>query len=100
VQLIRKEPYLEFALKHPTLKAAIVVFLEQVKHADWKTPQDVIETFGVERTDTFTYERVCINIGGGKCRAIIKVRYGYGKAYHRWIGLHKDCNNLTDILLI
>lgn len=100
MRLIKKEPYLDFAAKHSSLKVAIVVFLEQIKNAKWKTPQDVIETFGVERTDTFANDRVCINLGGGICRVIIKVRNGYGKVYHQWIGLHKDYDKLTDIHLI
>ena len=94
MRLVKRQPLLDFAEQHPTLRRGIATFLATIKGADWHTPDEVIQSFGEARIDTFTNERVCINIGGAKCRVVIKVRYGWGIVYFKWIGLHKDYDKL------
>ena len=60
------------------------------KKVDWQKPQDVVETFGSGRVDILRNDRVCIDLAGNQVRLILKVEYGYGMAFVRWIGWHKD----------
>ena len=94
MRVIKKEPLLSFASKHPTLRNAMDTFIAIVEESDWQTSDEVVATFGESKTDTFANERVCVNVGGGKCRVVIKVRYGWKRVYVRWVGLHKDYNKL------
>ncbi|RLD18207.1 MAG: hypothetical protein DRI69_10695 [Bacteroidetes bacterium] len=96
MRIIKKEPLLNFASKHPTLRSAIDTFIAMVEKSDWQTPEEAVLTFGQARTDTFANERVCVNIGGGKCRVVIKARYGWRKVYVKWIGLHNDYTKMLE----
>jgi mRNA interferase HigB len=60
----------------------------------WQKPQDVVKTFGVSRVDILQGNRVCINLAGNHVRLILKVEYGLGMAFVRWIGWHKDYDAL------
>ena len=66
------------------------------KEVVWKKPQDVVNMFGVARVDILQRDRVSINLGGNNVRPILKVEYGYGIAFVRWIGWHKDYDKLGD----
>lgn len=77
---------------------AIAAWYKIVKcrEVNWKKPQDVVTLFGATRVDVLPKDRVCIDLGGNKVRIILKVDYGYGIAYVRWIGWHKDYDRLGD----
>lgn len=66
------------------------------KEVDWQKPQDVVETFGSKRVDILKNDRVCIDIAGNHIRIILKINYAFGVAYVRWIGWHKDYDQLGD----
>ncbi len=83
---------------NPTTMSAIAAWykIASSKEIDWKTPQDVVTTFGVSRVDILKNDRVCINLAGNHVRLVLKVEYGYGRAFVRWIGWHKDYDALGD----
>ena len=64
------------------------------KETDWQKPQDMVETFGAGRVDILKNDRVCIDIAGNQVRLILKVNYTWSMAYVRWIGWHKDYDQL------
>ena len=86
----------EFGEQNPTVMPAISAWYKIVKSRsiDWKRPKDIVDLFGQERVDILHNDRVCINIGGNKVRLILKVEYGFGMAFVRWIGWHKDYDQL------
>ena len=57
-------------------------------------PRDVVATFGAGRVDILKNDRVCINLAGNHVRLVLKVEYGSGMAFVRWIGWHKDYDAL------
>lgn len=63
---------------------------------DWQKLQDIVDTFGAKRVDILKNDRVCIDIAGNHIRIVLKVKYGWGRAYIRWIGWHKDYDQLGD----
>ena len=50
--------------------------------------------YWVSRVDILQGDRVCINMACNQVRLILKVEYGYGMAFVRWIGWHKDYDAL------
>ena len=87
-----------FGIKNPQVMPAIAACYKIVKckEANWQKPQDVVTLFGVARVDILPHDRVCINLGGNNVRIVLKVEYGFGIAFVRWIGWHKDYNRLGD----
>ncbi|MEO5905142.1 MAG: type II toxin-antitoxin system HigB family toxin, partial [Saprospiraceae bacterium] len=61
---------------------------------------DVVTTFGGARVDVLKNNRVCIDLAGNHVRLVLKVEYGYGMAFVRWIGWHKDYNGLGNTIHI
>lgn len=98
VRIITYTSLCEFGEKHPRTMPAIIAWYKIVKSKDviWKKPQDVVFMFGVSRVDILQRDRVCINLGGNNVRIILKVEYGFGIAFVRWIGWHKDYDKLGD----
>ena len=78
----------EFGIINPTTMSSITAWhkIATSKEIDWKTPQDVVTTFGISRVDILKNDRVCINLAGNHVRLVLKVEYGYGMAFVRWIG--------------
>lgn len=66
------------------------------KGVEWQKPQDVVTTFGARRVDILKNDRVCIDLAGNHVRLILIIEYGYGMAFVRWIGWHKDYDLLGD----
>ncbi|MEP6795319.1 MAG: type II toxin-antitoxin system HigB family toxin [Saprospiraceae bacterium] len=60
----------------------------------WNKPQDVVKTFGERNVDILQNNRVCIDIKGNDIRVVLKVEYGRGMAFVKWIGWHKDYERL------
>ncbi len=86
----------EFGEQNPNTMPSIASWYKIAKSKDteWKKPQDVVETFGAARVDILNNDRVCINLGGNNVRIVLKVEYGTGIAFVRWIGWHKDYDQL------
>lgn len=87
-----------FGVKNPQVMSAIAAWYKIVKSNEiqWKKPQDVVALFGPTRVDVLHGDRVCIDLAGNHVRIILKIEYGYGIAYVRWIGWHKDYDRLGD----
>lgn len=87
-----------FGEKHPGVWPAIRAWytIASSKSTEWHKPQDVVFTFGTSRVDILKNNRVCINIAGNQIRIVLKVEYGRGMAFVRWIGWHKQYDQLGD----
>ena len=98
VRIITYTALREFGEKHPQTFPAISTWYKIVKCKEvvWKKPQDIVIMFGATRVDILPGDRVCINLGGNNVRILLKVEYGYGIAFVRWIGWHKDYDRLGD----
>ena len=62
------------------------------KSADWATPKDVKDQFG--NASIIRDNRVVFNIAGNKYRLIVKFNYPYGVGYIRFIGTHKQYDDI------
>jgi len=92
VRIIAYATLRKFGDKHPQVRNPIRLWFQAVRKrdVDWKIPQDVIKAFGEKRVDILKNNRVCIDIAGNNVRLVLKVEYGHGMAFVRWIGCHKD----------
>ena len=63
-----------------------------VRAADWSKPTDVKEMF--RSADILAGGRVIFNIGGNKYRLVAAVHYRAKRIYVRFIGTHKEYDNI------
>ncbi len=98
VRIIAYGSLRQFGEDHPQVMSSISAWykIARSKSMVWRKPQDVVNAFGASRVDILRKDRVCIDIGGSSVRLILKVEYGHGIAFVRWIGWHKDYDQLGD----
>jgi|GEM_PF-1960356 len=102
LRIIAYKTLREFGERNASVKGSVDAWYKVAKSQEmiWTKPQDVVDSFGISRVDILGNDRVCIDISGNNVRIILKVKYGYGRAFVRWIGWHKDYNKLSDIMNI
>jgi mRNA interferase HigB len=65
----------------------------EARHARWETHADVKEMY---RSASILKDGRCVfNICGNKYRLIVRIDYGHGIIYIRWIGTHGDYDQIN-----
>lgn len=99
VRLIKRKSVEDFAVQNARSRSSFKIWLTLLKHADWKHPGDIIETFGQADLLGVGSNRVVFNIAGNNYRMICKYHFGSTRVhlYIKWIGTHAGytelCNN-------
>ena len=86
----------DFYEKHPSMKNGLRTWYTILKAQEWKQPQDAVKTFGAKSVDILNNQRLCIDVKGNHVRIIISMNYKKNTAFIKWVGLHKDYNELGD----
>jgi mRNA interferase HigB len=92
VHLIRKETIENYVADNARSRSSFSIWLTAIKHADWKIPEDILETFGSADLLGKGSDRVVFDIGGNRYRMICKYVLGQ-KQVHLficWIGTHAE----------
>lgn len=71
---------------------ALRAWVAVVKSANWSRPNDVKEMF--RSADLLANGRVVFDIGGNKYRLIVAVHYRGKRIYIRFIGTHKEYDEI------
>ncbi len=67
-------------------------WFREASRAEWNHPADIRAAY---RTASFVgNDRVVFNIGGNKYRLIVRVNYAYGIIYIRFIGTHRQYDQI------
>ena len=69
-------------------KDALEAWYFEAKHAEWRSPMDVIQHY--PKASIIADNRIVFNIRGNKYRLIIKFHYKAMIGYVRFIGTHKE----------
>lgn len=81
-----------FYNKHNQAKGALEAWLDDVKRADWKTPQEIKNDY---KTASFIRDNgVIFNIKGNAFRLSVKVKYDFGLVFILWIGTHAEYDKM------
>jgi mRNA interferase HigB len=97
VHLIKWKSIDDYISVHARSKVSFEVFKEKIKHANWKTINDIHNTFG--SADIIKNNRIVFNIGGNNYRIICSYWFGPRMVhlYLKWIGTHAEytilCNH-------
>ncbi len=78
--------------KHQDAKQPLMVWYDEVKKADWSSFQDIKQQFRL--ASIVGNDRVVFNIKGNDYRLIVLVLFRKGKMFIRFIGTHKEYDNI------
>ncbi len=73
----------EYADSEQPLKA----WFDEAKQAKWQNPNEIKTHY--KNASILKDSRVVFNIHGNKYRLIVKINYGFGIVYIRFVGTHK-----------
>jgi len=92
MRIIAKRTLREFWERHPQAEQPLKAWHQQVKSADWATPDDVKAAY--RSADFLKGNRVCFNIGGNKYRLIVQINYPKRVVFIRFVGTHAEYDKI------
>ena len=78
--------------KYLDSKGQLEAWQSEMQKADWNTPQDVKAQFG--HASIVKGSRVVFNICGNKYRLVVKINYPHKVIYVRFIGTHRQYDDI------
>ena len=88
MRIIAKKPLREFWGKFPDAEDALKAWNAEAESASWQTPADIKEKY--RNASIIKDSRAVFNICGNKYRLVVRISYGFGIVYIRFIGTHKE----------
>lgn len=85
----------KFWEENPDAQASLEFWYDIVEHIDFETPNEIIGFFS--KADTIWNGRIVFNIAHNKYRLIVKFEYERKFAFIRFIGSHKEYDQIKDI---
>jgi mRNA interferase HigB len=92
MQILSKRTLRLFWEKHPQAETPLKVWFATVSKAQWANFVEVKASFN--SADLVGDSRVIFDIGGNKYRLIARVSYQYGRVMVKFIGTHKEYNDI------
>ena len=88
MQLLKRKILIEYQLKHADSRIPLNSWMNLIRLAKWKTPQDIKNA--INSVDFLSGNRVIFNIGGNKHRLVVVVVYTAETVVVNWIGTHAE----------
>lgn len=82
----------EFWEVHPDGEAALRAWLQRAKAAKWQEPAEVNALY--LPASILRDNRVVFDICGNKYRLVVRMNYGFGLIYVRFIGTHAEYDGI------
>lgn len=85
----------EFFESDPNSRVALQDWYKRTSKASWDNFSDVKKTFN--SVDSVGNARFVFNIKGNHYRIVAQVLFNIKRVYIRWVGSHKDFDNINNI---
>ena len=95
MRIIAKKTLVAFYKKHQDAETALEEWYEKTVNADWNNFAQIKQTFN--SADSVGNNRVVFNIKGNQYRLITLVLFKIKMVYIRFIGTHKEYEDIKDI---
>jgi mRNA interferase HigB len=92
MRIVSRNRLREFWERQPDSEESLKSWYKIAEHAQWKTPQDVKDSF--RTADILQNGRVIFNIRENRFRLVVKFHYNTGKAFVRFVGTHKEYDGI------
>jgi mRNA interferase HigB len=92
MRVIAKSMLRGFWERHPDAKEALQTWHAIAEDAAWRVPTDVKATYG--KASVIGNNRVVFNICGNRYRLVVRINYGVGVVYTRFVGTHEEYDGI------
>lgn len=92
MRIIARKTLKDFWEDHPDSEQPLKSWFKVSKAADWKNPTEVKACY--KSASVLKEGRVVFNIAGNKYRIITKINYPYRVVYIRFVGTHKQYDDV------
>jgi mRNA interferase HigB len=82
-----------FWLEHPQAERPIRQWYAAASQAVWRSPADVKRRFGAS-VDFIGDNRAIFDLGGNKCRLVVRISYPYKAVLVKFIGTHAQYDRI------
>lgn len=93
MRIIKIKTLREFWQRQPDAEEPLLAWYREAKAADWDEPARIKEKYS--SASILKNRRVVFNVHGNKYRLIVKINYKYRVVYIRFIGTHKEYNEIN-----
>lgn len=93
MRIIKRKVLKDFWDKYPNSESHLKSWFYEAKNSDWESPTDVKEKY--RNASILKNQRVVFNIRGNDYRLIVKIEYSLGIIFIRFIGTHKEYNEIN-----
>ena len=93
MRILKRKTLRDYYAEHPETQGALESWFFEVKSDLWRNPEDVRAKFPKART--IPGNRVIFKLLGNKYRLIVKVEYSAGLVFIRFIGTHKEYDQIN-----
>ena len=87
MRIIARATLKQFWQKYPDSAAALQAWYADVRHAAWRSPADVKQTY--RNASIVAHNRVVFNIKGNTYRIVVAVHYESQIVFIRFVGTHR-----------
>ena len=91
MRIVAKKTLREFWVRYPDAEDPLLAWFREVEKEDWSNPAQVKEKY---RSASFVGNRVVFNIKGNDYRLVVKINYPYRVVYVRFVGTHKEYDEI------
>jgi mRNA interferase HigB len=95
MKIFSKGTLREFWSQYTDARPSLETWYEIIEKMNFKYPSDITRFF--KDADTLKNNRIVFDICENKYRLIVKFEYKYQLAFIRFIGTHKEYDNIKDI---
>ena len=92
MRIIAKSTLKKFWEVHPDAKQPLLAWYAEASQANWQTPTDVKAKY--RNASIVRKNRVVFNIKGNDYRLVVHVRYDIGIIFVRFVGTHREYDNV------
>ncbi len=95
MRVIARKKLVDYYTFHPQAKAALDEWYTKTEEAEWKSLQDIKQTFN--SVDYVGNQHYVFNIKGNDFRLIVVIKFTPQHVFIRFIGTHAEYDKITDI---
>ncbi len=92
MRIIAKKTLREFWEHHADAEQALKAWYHDVKQAEWHSPNDIRQSYAT--VSIIANNRAVFNIRGNAYRVIVAINYDYGIVYIRFVGTHRQYDQI------
>lgn len=98
IRLVKKKTIAKYQIENSNSRSSFDQWIDKLRNANWKTTNEIKQTYGSADLLGKGSNRVVFNIGGNNYRMICKFHFGriYVHLFINWIGTHAEYNKICN----